>query len=356
MIGCEFPEEFIESEGIIPNVTLETTLSESEKNSKLIDGREEYFPFDEYTLDLYVVFLAKKGEHSKLHLEYMGVGPGVTELSPRIENEVKNIEDYPEIKDYFLKKENLSTENIEPVIQRVTFKFGTDYSLMFSLAVFFWPFYLITGIGLWFSLRPENVSRSVVEVLFTSAILLLALSTYYLQVNPSEITVSTVTAMIKVNAFMLMLSFTFVWLAPRIIQYGLREGIKQKRYFAILLLILHLPLVPLIVFRRFPIGITIPLMFTSIILFMLVVALVLKIKELQHELRRRIKSLLHYFAFLVFISPPLVILLLYQEIFLSYLKFFVLIPAIMMALAILLPHIFSKVLGDGKKTKKVRKK
>jgi len=355
MIECEFLDEFRDLE----RLTLNVTLFESIQKSELIDGREQNFPFDEYTLNLYVVYLEQIGGKSELHLWYSKSGPEIGLLDGP-ENEIKNIENYPEIKAY------LSTENAEPVVQLVRLKFGTKDSIMHSIAITFWPFYLVTGIGLWFSLRGYD-HRSVIEVLLTSAVLLLALSTYYLQINPPEIPVSAVTAMIKVNAFTLMLSFAFVSLAHSIMQHKRMQEINREQHkrmqeinrelrYLLSFIFLLTPLCLFFIFQSiFHLGMG-PIVLLTVILILASVGFAwLALQFIQYDIRG-IKRVLQYVACLVLSFPPLVILGFYREIFLKYLLFFISIPAAVMALATSLSYVFTMALGNNKKTEKVKKK
>lgn len=228
LILCRFPEEFRDSEGFIPNVTVKATLSEYVSSSEFIDGNKYYFPFDRYTLNLYVFFLEQKGNQSKMYLSYLEPEPesGLEKLS-RPENEKKDVGEYPEIYAF-----STLDNNVNPVIQLITFKYRTKGPILDSLAIFFWPFYFTIGLGMWLSLKhPNKESHLPIQILLTSTILLLTLSMFYVQSTPSEISYSVTMGMIASNAFLLMLGFAFVSVVSLFRQYGVGERLKQNLQF-----------------------------------------------------------------------------------------------------------------------------
>jgi len=82
---------------------------------------------------------------------------------------------------------------------------------------------------MWISLKhPNKESHLPMEIFLTSAVLLLALSTFYIQITPSEISYSTIMSMAASNAVWFMLSFGFVSVVSLFRQYRVGERLKRN--------------------------------------------------------------------------------------------------------------------------------
>lgn len=198
---CKFPSE-LENLSQISKVNLEITFSETTENSEFINGRKEDFPFDEYILNLYIVFLSPVGERHAAVLGDITFEPGL-QLIYKINAE--NIKTPVDIKSSF------SNADTEPVVYYTGFKFGTTRVTKFSFAWLFWPFYIIIIIGVLTSLLLETKKVALsLHIFLASFILLLTQHVQFMQIVPSEIQESFAHAITSSSSIMLMFSFISV--------------------------------------------------------------------------------------------------------------------------------------------------